>query len=188
VVLLHKHEVNAIGITINDAVITVASPGKPDSRQNVASGQLRLQPAGYIHSTTVEGDNPFRNVTVELILPQQNFHNVCATVMSAQPLSCPHLAAPGSEEVAFESDKTKVATIRLVPAQSVTVDHAGSPALIVALDDGTTSNAAADGDARLDKGHTMWGDAGAAPQVLTNHGAKAVRLVIFIFKPESAGK
>src|SRR6202047_1684054 len=54
-VLLHKHEFDAIGIMLNDAVISVRAPGKPDSHQKVLAGQLRLQQAGYVHSTAVEG-------------------------------------------------------------------------------------------------------------------------------------
>src|ERR1700704_787829 len=69
-VLLHRHEVDAIGVMMSDSVITVRTPGKPASHQSVASGQLRLQPAGYVHSTYIEGDAAYRNVTVELLLPQ----------------------------------------------------------------------------------------------------------------------
>src|SRR6266403_6325266 len=49
-VLLHKHEVDAISIVMIDSEITVRAPGKPDSKQKVVSGQLRLQSAGYVHS------------------------------------------------------------------------------------------------------------------------------------------
>lgn len=40
-VLLHKHDVDAIGIMLSDAEITVRVPGKPDSHQRVLNGQLR---------------------------------------------------------------------------------------------------------------------------------------------------
>jgi hypothetical protein len=190
-VRLHKHEVNAIGITINDAVITVASPGKPDSRQTVAGGQMRLQPAGYIHSTAVEDDTPFRNVTVELLLPQQNLHNVCATVISGKPLNCPDRssapsAAIPSEEIAFASDATKISTIRLAPGRSATFGDTASPGLFVALDDGSATKLTTGEDRQLPKGATVWRDAGTAPQTFLNPGAKEVRLVIFTFKPEAA--
>src|SRR3984893_8321791 len=49
-VLLHKHDLDAIGIMLSSAEITVRAPGKADSHQKVLAGQLRLQQAGSVHS------------------------------------------------------------------------------------------------------------------------------------------
>ncbi len=54
-VRLHRHEADGIGIMLSDSEITVRAPGKPESHQNVTKGQLRLQTAGYVHSTYIEG-------------------------------------------------------------------------------------------------------------------------------------
>jgi len=32
---------------------------------------MRLQSRGYVHSTSIEGDATYRNVTVELLFPQK---------------------------------------------------------------------------------------------------------------------
>jgi hypothetical protein len=188
-VQLHRHEVNAIGITINDALITVKSPGKPDARQNVGSGQMRLQPAGYVHSTSVEGDVPFRNVTVELLLPQQKIHNVCVVVAAGQPLDCPDHASEAAGAVpvevpAFQTDQTSISTIRLAPRQSVTLGTSGSPGLVIALDEGSSTGTGSSSATRLRKGEFSWRDVNTVPQAFTNDSAGDVRLIAFTFKPE----
>ena len=81
-VLLHRHEYEAISIMNGDAEVTVHSPGRPDAPQKLSNGQVRLQPAGYIHSTEIGGDQMYRNVTVELLRPQGKEQNLCAAVMA----------------------------------------------------------------------------------------------------------
>src|ERR1700737_3682326 len=124
-VLLHKHDLDAIGIMLSDAEITVRAPGKPDSHQKVVAGQLRLQQAGYIHSTAIDGDAAYRNVTVELLLPQQERRNICGGVISGQPLNCSSAQTDSSafsEQPQFETDQTKISLIRLKPRHSVTLN------------------------------------------------------------------
>jgi len=65
-VLLHRHDVDAIGVMMSNSLITVRTPGKPDVHQEVFGGQLRLQPHGLVHSTSIDGDTAYRNVTVEI--------------------------------------------------------------------------------------------------------------------------
>src|SRR6202049_4116943 len=124
-VLLHKHDFDAIGIMLSDAEITVRVPGKPDSHQKVVAGQLRLQQSGYIHSTAIDGDTAYRNVTVELLLPQQERRNICGGVISAQPLNCPSVQPDSAallQQPQFETNQTKINLIRLKQQQSVTLD------------------------------------------------------------------
>src|SRR6266403_984467 len=101
-VLLHKHNLDAISIALGDSEITVRAPGKPDSQQKVVNGQLRLQSAGYVHSTSVDGDAPYRNVTVELLAPQQSPRNLCAAVIAGQPTNCPESSPQHAAHVASE--------------------------------------------------------------------------------------
>src|SRR5258708_3842124 len=88
-VLLHKHEVDAISIVMSDSEITVRAPGKPDSQQKVVNGQLRFQSAGYVHSTSIDGATSYRNVTVELLPPQQSPPNLSTPFTPRQPMHSP---------------------------------------------------------------------------------------------------
>jgi hypothetical protein len=190
-VLLHKHDVDAIGIMLSDAEITVRAPGKPDSHQKVVNGQLRLQQAGYIHSTTIDGDTAYRNVTVELLLPQQERRNICSGVISSQPLDC-RSAQPDSsgvsEQPQFETNETKIGLIRLKPQQSVTLDTSVQSRLVVVLDDTTVVTGANTPPKALRSGDIWWFDGNRPGGIFENHGDKEVRLVNFVFTTEKSTK
>src|ERR1700693_2902200 len=160
-VLLHKHSFDAIGIMLSDSLITVSAPGKPDSHQKVFAGQLRLQPAGYVHSTAIEGDTAYRNVTVELLLPQQEHRNICSGVIATLPPNC-RSAQPDSsaysKQPQFETNQTKISLIRLKPQQSVTLDTSVQSRLVVVLDDTVVVTGVNIGPKAFRSGDFLWSD------------------------------
>jgi len=190
-VVLHKHEFDAIGIMLNDAEITVRTPGKPDSHQKVVGGQLRLQQAGYVHSTVIDGDTAYRNVTVELLLPQQERRNICASVISGQPLNCPSAlsnSAALSEQPQFETNQTKVNLIRLIQQQSVTLDTSAQSRLVVVLDDAAIVTSANSPPRLSRSGDTLWLERNSPAEIFKNDGRKEMRLVTFVFTNEQSAK
>ena len=190
-VLLHKHEYDAIGIMLGHAETTVRVPGKPDSHQKVVSGQLRLQQAGYIHSTAIDGDTAYRNVTIELLLPQQERRNICASVISAQPLNCPAAVSDDaaiSEQPQFETNQTKISLVRLKPQQSVTLGASAQNRLIVVLDNTATVTSANSSPQALRNGDFLWHDGNRPVEIFENAGSKEIRLVIFLFTNEKSAK
>jgi hypothetical protein len=185
---LHKHEFDAIGIMLGDAEITVSAPGKPDSHQKVAGGQLRLQQAGYVHSTVIDGDTAYRNVTVELLLQQQERRNICAGVISTQPLNCRSAqvdSAAFSEQSQFETKQTKINLIRLKPQKSFTLDASAQSRLVVVLDEAVVVSAANNPPKALHSGDILWRDGNSPAQMLENAGSKEIRLVTFTFTNEN---
>ena len=190
-VLLHKHEFDAIGIILNDAEITVSGPGKPDSHQKVVGGQLRLQQAGYVHSTVIDGDTAYRNVTVELLLPQQGSRNICASVISTQPLNCPSAHAHNaalSEQPQFETNQTKINLIHLKPQQSVTLDASAQSRLVIVLGDTAMVSRVNMGPKALRSGDFLWLDSDSPGEIFENAGGKEVRLLTFAFTNEKSAK
>jgi hypothetical protein len=189
-VLLHRHEYDAIGIMLSDAEITVRAPGKPDSHQKVLHGQLRLQQAGYVHSTAIDGAAAYRNVTVELLLPQQEGRNLCGSVISTQPLNCPSArpdSSAFSEQPQFETNQTKISLIRLKPQQSATLDASVQSRLVVVLDDAAVVTGVNSPPAALRSGDILWRD-GNSPGIFENAGSKEVRLITFVFTSEKSAK
>jgi hypothetical protein len=190
-VLLHKHDFDAIGIMLSDAEITVRVPGKPDSHQKVVAGQLRLQQAGYIHSTAIDGDTVYRNVTVELLLPQQERRNICRGVISGQPLNCRSAQTDSSafsEQPQFETNQTKISLIRLKPQHSVTLDASAQSRLIVALDDTAVVSGANSPPKALRSGDILWRDSNSSGGIFENAGSKEARLIIFVFTNEHSAE
>jgi len=186
-VLLHRHDADAISIMLSDSEVTVRAPGKPDVRQKLREGQLRLQARGYVHSTSIDGDTTYRNVTIELLVPQQGARNLCAPVIAALPLNCPSAQAPPLtathiEQPQFETSQTHLILIRVLPHQSAGLSDADRPELIVALDAVATL-----GEKGLEKslhpGDFAWLEAGKASRLFKNNGDKEARLISFELKP-----
>jgi hypothetical protein len=191
-VRLHKHEVDGIGIILSDSEITVRAPGKPDSHQKVTNGQLRLQSAGYVHSTSIDGDLPYRNVTVELHATQGAPQNLCATLVAIQPTHCPASTVMPSrdgytEQPQFKTDQTEITLIRISPGQSATLDAPALPQLLVFLDEaeGIAENASGK---PLRAGDFIWREASSAKQVFRNASPREMRVVAFAFKDEKSAK
>jgi hypothetical protein len=84
-VLLHCHDFDAISEMLSDAQVTVSTPGGPGVHRKLTVLQTRLQSRGHVHATDVDRDT----VTVELLLPQKQGHNLCSEVIPDKPLNCP---------------------------------------------------------------------------------------------------
>jgi quercetin dioxygenase-like cupin family protein len=183
-VRLHRHDTDAISLSLSDSLVTVHSPGKPDAQQKLTNGQIRLQARGYVHSTSVDGDVPFRNVTVELLMPQTGERNGCTQVMAKEPLHCegPH-SGFGLGVPQFETDHTFVGLLRVKPREQVVIGNAGGATLIVALDAGATHSVEDGKVTSLHSGDFVWLDRGKAGEAFGNESATEVRLVCFGLAP-----
>ena len=185
-VKLHRHDTDAISLSLSDSLVTVHFPGKPGVQQRLVYGQIRLQARGYVHSTLVDGDTPFRNVTVELLLPQTGKQNRCAQVIAGQPLNCSMGAQIGGlrfGEPQFETDQTYVGLVRVTPHESAVIGVPGRATLIVALDDGATHGRENGGESSLHAGDFVWLGRDKEGETLRNDGSKEVRFISFAFKP-----
>jgi hypothetical protein len=187
-VLLHRHDFDAISVMISTAQVTVITPGKPDEHRKLVDGQVRLQARGYVHSTTIDGENTYRNVTVELLLPQQGAHNLCAAVMASGPLNCPtiHTSPPSESHISqpqFETDHTLVTLIRVLPHQRVAIGDPHHSELVVALDSDVLANEEGKGAGKsLHSGDFVWLGQDKAAQVFNNSGDKEARIILFTLK------
>jgi hypothetical protein len=188
-VLLHRHDADAISVMMSDAEVTVRAPGKPDVRQKLVDGQIRLQARGYVHATAIEGETTYRNVTVELLLPQEGGRNLCAAVLAAQALHC-----PPSQEVAgsaghvdqpqYETKETSVTLVRVLAYQKVSLGDSGSSELIIALDPAIARTGGNVAGKLLRPGDFVWLASGETAEVFRNEGGKEARLVSFVLKPK----
>ena len=185
-VQLHQHEFDAISIMMSNSEVIVRAPDKPDVRQRLSDGQVRLQRRGYVHSTSIEGDSTYRNVTVELLLPQQGARNLCAAVIASQELNCPTAgAAPQvpthKDQAQFETKETRVTLIRLLPHHSMNVGDPGHSVLVVALDTALSATSGENPKSSMRPGDFVWLDKGAPTRTFKNTSEKEARLVSFIF-------
>ena len=191
-VQLHRHEFDAISIMMSNSEVVVRAPGKPDARQKLSEGQVRLQSSGYVHSTSIEGDTLSRNVTVELLFRQQGGHNLCVKVIATQGLNCAsEQASPPSsthtEQPQYQTDQTTVTLIGVLPHQNVSLGNTGGSELIVSLDDALVATAGETGPAKpMRPGDFKWIAIGQAASVFKNISDKEARLISFRLKPQGS--
>jgi quercetin dioxygenase-like cupin family protein len=179
-VKLHRHDTDAISLSLSESLVTVHFPGKPDVQQKLTNGQIRLQARGYVHSTSVDGDTPFRNVTVELLMPQTREHNGCAQVMANEPLHCEGVhGGVGLGLPQFETDQTYVGLVRVRPHERVVIGNPGGATLIVALDAGAMHSGENGRSRSLRAGDFVWLDKGKAGEAFRNDSVTEVRFVCF---------
>ena len=179
-VKLHRHDTDAISLSLSESLVTVHSPGKPDVQQKLTKGQIRLQARGLVHSTSVDGDTPFRNVTADLLMPQTGERNGCAQVIAKAPMNCGGVHdGSGFGVPQFETDQTLVGLLLVKPHERVVIGERGRAILVVAMDAGVThpgKNGAVDS---LHSGDFVWLDSGRAGEAFLNGSAAEVRLACF---------
>ena len=186
-IILHSHDQDTIAIAIGDQLVTVGIPGKTVPQSKNADGQVRLQRAGYIHSTHVDGDTPYHTVAVELMQPQTNFHNLCAEILPGLPLNCSKVdkmpAGASSSQPLLESDQTRATLVQVPTHQSIKVGDSGL-GVVVALDPATISGTSKDSGKVLKPGDFVWLDGGSGQgRSFKNDGAKEARFIEIDFKP-----
>jgi uncharacterized Zn-binding protein involved in type VI secretion len=188
-IAVHRHDDDTIAIAIGDQTVMVGVPGKPDVHQKNADGQVRLQRAGYIHSTRVDGASPYHTVAVEFLHPQDNLRNLCAQVIAGLPLNCPEaspVTKPGSEvgQPQFESDQTRVQIVRVLAHRRVEIGHSARFELIVALDRGSLSPVPGQRlDQDLQPGDFVWFDKDGPSRTFKNNGYKEARYIEISLRP-----
>jgi hypothetical protein len=189
-IILHRHDQDTIAIAIGEQLVTVGIPGKPDVHQKNADAQIRLQRAGYMHSTRVDGNTPYHTVAVELMHPQTNFRNVCAEILPGQPLNCPAPPAKASpsytSQLLLQSDETLVALTRVHPHQSMKRSATPATSMIVALDAASISSGSSkEPDKALKAGDFVWIDRRSGHgTVYRNQSDKETRFLEIIFRSD----
>jgi hypothetical protein len=151
---LHRPSNDAIAMAIGDQTVTVGIPGKPDAHTKNADGQVRMQLSDTVHSTRNDGQAAYHTVGIELLRPQTGERNLRATVLASQPLNCPAVAADASASkhvdlTQFESDQTRVRTVRVLPHQDIKTGDPAQAELIVALDPASITLASGKGPDEL---------------------------------------
>jgi len=192
--LLHRHNHDAVAIAIGEQTVTVGIPGKPEVHTKNADGQVRMQVSGYVHSTRNDGSSAYHTVAIELLQPQTDQRNLCATVVPGKPMNCPEGAPPAStskrtDVPQFSSNETRVQTVHVPPHQNVKIANPAQAELLVALDAASMSPASGSGpDEALHAGEFLWFDKGVPARTLKNGSDKEVCFVELTFKPSAPGK
>ena len=197
--LLHQHDVPYIYVSLGPADVINAVQGKPEARIVMADGQLGYSLGHFAHIARNESDKDFNNVTIELLRPQGESHNLCekivegplkdcqssgsSTVPADSPLRA-FMRATGPRQL-FETEEIFVSS-HSAPAPieqhySESAPHAAR--LLVAEDNSELRlDLAGESSKSLHSGEVFWLEAGKKWTIVTPLPHKVTRFLLIRFK------
>lgn len=185
--LLHQHDLPYVYVALGPAEFTNAVAGTPDAHVTMTDGQVGYSPGHFAHIARTDAGSVFNNVTIELLHPQGDPHNLCAQVVVADPAGdC------GDEPLGektdfvllpqFETSEIRVDIARMGAKTKHTELATKLPLLIVGLRDSEVrAERKGQPDKTLRKGEIAWvnDDSGVT---LSNSGKKPAALFQILFK------
>jgi hypothetical protein len=166
----------------------------------MADGQVGYSLGHFAHVARNLSDAPFNNVTIELLKPQGEPHNLCDKVVDGPVLTCtgevkglpadsPLRALPKLGIVprrSFETDEIAVASYSLSLVGTYTEDSK-NPRLLVAKDGPQLQVEITDESAKsLSNGETAWLEAGKEWKIILPRQGKPTRFLMIRFKDADA--
>ena len=180
--LLHEHRTDYFWIALGAGTVVNAKLGAPPVEITSKNLSIHYTVGKFAHVARNNALFPFNNITVELLQPQKNVHNLCEPAIADQPLDCAPpspstLSFSGaSEHPAFSTSQLRVSLMTLDPGKAMRPNTASHGTWLIALD---TANV---GSALVFEGKAKWvGGTLKAPAgttwSLANNGKSPVRFL-----------
>jgi len=129
--LLHRHRHDYIFVTLGDAWVENDVAGKPSVEIKLADGDARFTPGNFAHVAKDLANQPFRNVTIELLQDEK-----MRSAPSPWPEESGEKTFPGvRSKVLFVKDGARVSEADVEGGAVVPSHHHKGPHLLVAITD-----------------------------------------------------
>jgi len=129
--LLHRHGHDYVFVTLGDAHVSNEVEGKPPVDLKLTNGDARFVAGNFAHIARNLSDQPFRNVTIELMQDEK----LRQTRSHWPEESGEKTFAGGRSKILFVKDGVRVSEVNLEPGAVVPRHHHYGPHLLVALTD-----------------------------------------------------
>jgi quercetin dioxygenase-like cupin family protein len=176
--LMHWHRHDYMYVTLGATEISNIVKDKTPVTVKLADGETRFTPATFAHIARNLSDQPFRNVTIE-ILQDATLRNSASKWPEDRGLE---ILPGGSKEILFVKDGILVSEFELEPGGYIPM-HRYGPQLLVAVNDldlRSEAHGRATNTTHFASGDSKW-FAGGISHKLTNAGAKSAKFVTFEF-------
>jgi quercetin dioxygenase-like cupin family protein len=129
--LMHRHRHDYIFVTLGDAHVSHLVEGEPSVDVKLTDGDTRFVPGNFAHIAKDLADQPFRNVTIELMRDEE-----LRQKPSHWPEESGEQSFPGGRsKILFVKDGVRVSEVNLEPGAIVPSHHHDGPHLLVAVSD-----------------------------------------------------
>jgi hypothetical protein len=156
--LLHQHDLPYVYVSLGPADFINAVAGKPEAHVVMADGQVGYSRGGFAHIARTDAGSPFDNVTIELLHPQGEVHNLCRKIVEGDlgPCSKTDTGSSGyTDEPLLETREFGVGLVTLQPGAKL-VQRVQSGCLYVSLDSAELQDAPGKPAIKLQPGDRFW--------------------------------
>lgn len=185
--LMHRHGHDYIAVALGDSEIQNIREGAAPVTVKFKDGDVRYTPAGLVHAVGESSNQPFHNITIELMQPTTN-QKAC-TESCTIPVTCEKNVPCASVTKVMSADQWSVTQIT-IPAGGIYPQHTHlANFLVVPLTDGDVKVRVQDAPETTvhdETGKVTW----HKPEIhtMTNTGSKPVRVVVLEFRGRPAGE
>lgn len=177
--LMHWHRHDYFAISLGPAEIVNAVKDKAPADVKLQDGETRFSSATFAHIAKNAGDQPFRNVTIEL-LEDETLRNSTAKWDEDRGMD---ILQGGTKQIVFVKDGVRVTEFELQPGGVVPMHHHIGPHLLVAVSDlDIRSDVQGQGPmpGHLRSGESKWLPGGYSHSI-TNTGKQPAKFVTLEF-------
>ena len=179
--LMHRHRHDYIYVTLGAAHVENDVAGKPPVRITLQDGETHVLPGGFAHIAKNLSDQPFRNITIELLQDEKARRSPPRKWDEERGL---HILNGGTEDILFVKDGARASELQLQPGGVLPKHHHAGPYLVVAVTDldlRSDIEGAAPSQVRLKAGDVAW-EKGSLTHALTNIGRQNAKLITVEFQ------
>jgi quercetin dioxygenase-like cupin family protein len=177
--LQHRHRHDYLFVTLGNSDVENEVAGKAPVEIKLTDGETRFTPGNFAHAARNLSEQPFRNVTIELLQDEKSPQTRSRWPMEGGDKTF----LGGLIKILFVRDGARVAENNLDPGATVPSHHHDGPHLLVAVSDlDLRSDVEGKGPMTrtLKAGDVVWVPGGYT-HTLTNTGSRAVRFVTVEF-------
>jgi len=137
--LMHWHRHDYVSVNLGSAEIINAVKDKPPVTVKLQDGDTRFSLAAFAHVVRGLGDQPFRNVTIE-ILEDESLRHTTSPWDTKQAVKenedrALEILHGGTQQIMFVKDAIRVSEFELQPGGVAPIHHQPGPYLLVAVTD-----------------------------------------------------
>ncbi|MGA8272769.1 MAG: hypothetical protein WB919_14505 [Candidatus Sulfotelmatobacter sp.] len=179
--LMHWHRHDYIAVNLGDAEVVNAVKDRPPVVINLQDAQTIFSPATFAHIARNLADQPFRNVTIE-ILEDEALRRAHPNWDEDRAL----ITFEGrTQQILFVKDAIRVSELELEPGAVIPMHHHAGPHLLVAVNDLDLHEKFSNDVHPIDIGNLKSGEckwlSGNYSHAITNTGPKLAKFVTLEF-------